>query len=409
MEKDSSVAETLTFDQIRDLLRGTPFKVLDCRRRGLLKLGTALAVFMAYWMHENGLDEAWPSTETIAKEVGLKERQVQRLRRKLMNRGWIVQEGGYASDHYYTSTPGARQVPVYRVDDPSKNVKNDVGVRDSEISNNAGKKNSKNVKNVQKAGVSKMTPKDSPSLSGSGSGSTSASKSGSASVIDTPLRGGKAGPSPDRTETETADPNLDSEPCTQKQKSRPVFLGGEAAPSPSSAAPLPEPKYKVDKSGKLKLAPDGTPFPAHFDSCAGGNAARIAWRYYHTPKEQRVEDGTDKLRLFDYLCHGVSDDELAPPCLNLPHRKLDMYYYCPDCLPWTDYDREQAAKQKAAAEQFRKDLLDTNPESIAARRKKFEEADRKRQEWMAAMERLDKDPASAFGPVAAAMNSKIKT
>jgi hypothetical protein len=392
------VADTLTFEQIRDFLRGTPFKVLDCRRKGLLKLGTALGVFMAYWMHENGLDEAWPSTETVAKEVGLKERQVKRLRRKLMNQGWMVQEGGYASDRYYTSTPGARQVPVYRVDDPSKNVKNDMGVRESEISNNTEKNNSENVKNVQKAGVSKMTPKDSSSLSGYGSGSTSKSPFGSASVIDTPLRGGKAGLFSGRTETETADPSLNLLPDTQKQKSPPVPDGGGAAASP--VPPPPYLKYKLDKNGKVKVAPDGTPYPAYFDCCEGGNAARTAWVYYHTPMEQREENGTDKLRLFDYLCHGVEDDL----CLKLPHRKLGLFYYCPDCLPWTDHDRQQAAK----AEQEKKAMFDFSPEGIAARRKKLEEADRKRQEWMAAMKRLDKAPATDFGSVVAAMNPKSK-
>jgi hypothetical protein len=372
MENDSIVADTLTFDQIRDLLRGTPFKVLDCRRRGLLKLGTALAVFMAYWMHENGLDEAWPSTETVAKEVGLKERQVKRLRRKLMNQGWMVQEGGYASDRYYTSTPGARQVPVYRVDDPSKNVKNDMGVRDSEISNTTEKKNSKNVKNVQKAGVSKMTPKDSSSLSGYGSGSTSKSPSGSASVIDTPLRGGKAGLFSGRTET--ADPSLDLLPDTQKQKSPPVPNGGEAAPSP--VAQPPSPKFKVDKNGKVKLAPDGTPYPAYFDSCVSGNPGRTAWVYFHTPMEQRKEKGTDKLRLFDYLCHGLNDDL----CLKLPHRKLGLYYYCPDCLPWTDYDREQAAKNKEKKLDFSAEGRVRRMEEM---QRKSEEADRKHQEMLA--------------------------
>jgi len=101
----------MTFDEIRDALRGTPFKVLDCRRKGILKLpGSQLRVWMAQWMRENGMDEAWPSEETIAEDTDLSPRSVRRNRKELIKPGWLRHDGGYASDRYHTSTPGARNV-----------------------------------------------------------------------------------------------------------------------------------------------------------------------------------------------------------------------------------------------------------------------------------------------------------
>jgi hypothetical protein len=386
------VADTLTFEQIRDLLRGTPFKVLDCRRKGILKLpGSQLRIWMAQWMRENGMDEAWPSEETIAGDTKLDERTVRRNRKALKKKGWMVKECGRASDRYHTSTPGAKQVPIMRVDDPSKGDHPDNSVLlggDERNFSETGKTGSSLDKTAPKAARTNLSPKASISFSGSGSGSTSQSKSGSSCIIGTPLRGEKAGLSVGRTETVTADPSLDSKPVTQKQESLPVSNGGAAAPSPTPAPP--SPKFKVDKNGRRKLAPDGTPYPAYFDACASGNPGRTAWVYFHTPMEERVDKGTDRLSCLEWLCHGVSDDDLAPPCLNLPQRKLGDFYYCLDCLPYTDYDREQEKKMKAFN-------LDFSNAGIEARRKKFEEADRKHQDWMKMMRRASAASKAAPG------------
>ncbi len=105
--------------------------------------------------------------------------------------------------------------------------------------------------------------------------------------------------------------------------------------------------------------------------------------------EERVDKGTDKLSCLEWLCHGISDDDLAPPCLNLPQRKLGDYYYCLDCLPITEYDLEQEAKHKKTKLDFSKKA---DPEAVAARMKQYEEADRRQQEWMK-MQRAAKSAA----------------
>jgi hypothetical protein len=136
-------------------------------------------------------------------------------------------------------------------------------------------------------------------------------------------------------------------------------------------------KFKKDKSGKVKHAPDGTPYPWYFDQCEGGNPSRTAWLYYHTPKDQREETGRDvKFRLYDYLCHGVGESEDI--CFRLPHRKLGPNLYCPKCLPYTERDRQIDEERKKKFDEW---FADT-PEAIARREAKYAEEDAKQQRRM---------------------------
>ncbi len=227
------------------MLRGTPFKVLDCRRKGILKLpGSQLRVWMAQWMRENGMDEAWPSEETIAGDTKLDERTVRRNRKALKKKGWMVKEDGRASDRYHTSTPGAKQVPIMRVDDPSKGDPPDNSVllgEDSKNSSVTEKSNSSLDKTVLKPARTNLSPKGSTSpsvsLSGSGSGSESKSKSVSASAASQP----KAGLSfPVQTETETADPSLGLNACHSKTRIPSCPEWRRSRPLPHTRAPLPK-------------------------------------------------------------------------------------------------------------------------------------------------------------------------
>jgi hypothetical protein len=406
-----------SFEELRDVLRGTPYKVLDCRRKGLLALpGRQLNIFMAYWMHENGMDEAWPSTETIAKEVKLKIRQVRRLRSAMRKAGWMVEEGGYASDRWHTSTVGARQVSIYRVDDPSKSVKSDLVVRDSDIPNNNENSDSKNVKNDLQPARSDLTGKG--SCSGSGSGSEYKSKSGCVSgssaasqpdpKADFVFFKPKPKPTPSsdsKPKPVTSEPVTQSSPAPKSASPLPVPVGDEVAPSP--VPPPPSPKHKVGKNGVAKLAPDGAPYPVYFDSCAGGNPARTAWIFLHTPKDQREALGRDaKFDLLMWLCPGVDrgDGKDRGLCLNLGHRKLGNRNYCPDCLPWTEEDRKKEERHTKLMEEMFKD----DPAAREARLRRYMEEDEKRQARMEKQRIADRERAIAEAKPGSMMAAFLK-
>jgi hypothetical protein len=200
-------------------------KLLDCTRRGLLKLpGSALKLWLCHWMHENSADESYLSVARAMEETGLSRNTVETWRAWLREEGWLARTG----DTVQPRSGGRFDVYVTTVKDGSKVSPPKIGMTPK----NGGAPKSTAPQNLVPEGSS------SPSVSGYGSPSPSPSFSASASVHPP-----AAAPDGERQRRER--------------------LGGK--PQPGNRKP--------------KAAPDGTPYPDGFN--AWTNVRRTEWLVSH--------------------------------------------------------------------------------------------------------------------------------
>jgi hypothetical protein len=99
------------------------YKLLDCSRRGFLKLkGARLQVWMAVYTSEGDEQQSWLSLETLMSRTGRSKPTVIAARRWLVKHGWIRVLEGSAADMYENPTQGAHKVRIMCVDDPTNGV-----------------------------------------------------------------------------------------------------------------------------------------------------------------------------------------------------------------------------------------------------------------------------------------------
>jgi hypothetical protein len=99
-------------------------KVLDANRKAILALPSgALHLWLCYWMAEDEEQESWLSIPELEAQTGLTRPTIVRWTTFLVKHKWLVDTGKVAADKWVamgrTPTPGAYQVHVYRVDDPT--------------------------------------------------------------------------------------------------------------------------------------------------------------------------------------------------------------------------------------------------------------------------------------------------
>ncbi len=218
-------------------------KVLDCNRKAILGLPpNALKLWLTYFMSESEWQEAWPSQSTLMAITGMSKNTLIHWQRYLKAGGWLRETGAKASDRYACVTPGSHNIPVVRVDDPTKGSK----IEPLEI----------HTITDESQGVQFLNPpKFEPKVSGSGSGSGSGSRSTSPSHSD--------------SESTAAPRSCKEEVKNEDQNQKPE-----------------NPKTNTGTKTKTRLAGDGTPWPEDFDSWS--NLRRTTWLQEH--------DGSDESR-----------------------------------------------------------------------------------------------------------------
>lgn len=110
-----------TSNQIEALLEGKRFKLLDPNRKGVLALpNAAFKLWMAFWMFESDVQEAYPSMETLVAATDMTEGTIRTAREYLLETGWLVKLTGSAAEQFLKPSNGSWNVSIYRVDDPQK-------------------------------------------------------------------------------------------------------------------------------------------------------------------------------------------------------------------------------------------------------------------------------------------------
>ena len=216
-------------------------KLLDCDRREVLKLPSgAVHLWFTLYMVENEFNESYCSTRTLAKMMNVNKDTVTKWMNYLMETGWVVNVGATAADRYSNPTPNAHQVPVVRVDDPTKRPKPSDANPTNEGSPIKPGTNQKcpNVSTVRKIRTKVVV------VGCSCSGVDCTGKCDMSHVVNSP--------SPKETKDKTEKPKT------------------LAAPAPPQSAT------------RKKAAKDGTPYPPDFDSWT--NLARCAWLEQHKDK-----------------------------------------------------------------------------------------------------------------------------
>ncbi len=83
----------------------------DFRERLFELTGAELSIWLAYWLHSNPQDIAWPSRSTLQKETWRNEDVITQVRARLVARGWLIRV-----DNKQPRKPGNRfAAPAYRV------------------------------------------------------------------------------------------------------------------------------------------------------------------------------------------------------------------------------------------------------------------------------------------------------
>jgi Helix-turn-helix domain len=200
-------------------------KQLSLNRAHLKLPGSALKVYLCHFLHENGKNQSWPSIETICEDTGLSWNTVVTWRAWLLKHGWLVYTGKVKAP----KNGGAYPVPI--VNRPTQNL----GTQSLDLP-------------YPKFGYI--------GVDGVGDGVSYGSSFDSSSATG----GGKYS----HLRCDSNNPTKSVEVKNLKQSTPP--------PAPT---PTPKPEGR-----KLKLAPDGTPYPAGFDT-VWSNPQRQAWRLAH--------------------------------------------------------------------------------------------------------------------------------
>jgi hypothetical protein len=111
-------------NQIYTWLEGQKrFKLLDCSRKGILKLkGARLQVYMAQLMNESDDEESWLSITTMMELTGLSNKTIVEARKWLDANGYQSDTGRTGSTKYTRATHGAHKVKVIQMTYPTTHV-----------------------------------------------------------------------------------------------------------------------------------------------------------------------------------------------------------------------------------------------------------------------------------------------
>jgi hypothetical protein len=109
-------------------------KILDCNRKGILGLPpNALKLWLCYYMNEDDEQESFMSYAEVEAQTGMGKTSVQKWNHFLERHGWIVDTGKTAYDKWVAlgrvSSDNAKQVKVWKVDDPTRPVGKQLGTQ----------------------------------------------------------------------------------------------------------------------------------------------------------------------------------------------------------------------------------------------------------------------------------------
>jgi hypothetical protein len=252
-------------------------KILDCNRKAILALPpNALKLWLTYYMNESEWQEAWPSQSTLRAITGMSKNTLIHWQRYLKAGGWLVETGAKASDRYACATPGSHNIPVVRVDDPTKGSK----IEPLEIPTITDE-----PQGVQFLIPPKFEPKVSCSSSGSGYGSDSPSFSSSTSVS--------------------------------------AVVAEQVKSEDQNPKPKPKPKTKTRHAG------DGTPWPEGFDSWT--NARRISWLKEHDGSEESRKERERWERQLAIAKRAVVTAAAAEPPAPIDQTEKQTFDDFPEC------------------------------------------------------------------------------
>lgn len=228
-------------------------KILDCNRKNILKLpAPALQLWFCYYMNEDDENESYMSLQTIEEQMDMRmsRRSIITWTKWLLDRGWLVDTGKMAADKWIargeTPTPGAYQIHVYRVDDPTS-------------ANSAPEENPSNVEDFTSAISAPV--QIAPKVYSYGSGSGFASNSSSTRV-------GSALPNPNVNPQQP--PSLEKEGKGKTETNTKGSLGsGASAGKRETGEEKTNPK-------KNPLAPDGTAWAEWDKHDSAWKAKRLA-------------------------------------------------------------------------------------------------------------------------------------
>jgi Helix-turn-helix domain len=122
-------------NQIEEMLFGTGrYKLLDCSRKSLFDLpGGAFKLWHVIYSMESSNQEAYPSLNTLVRVSRMTLNTVIKWKKYLLETGWLIKLEGSAGDRYSEPTNGSWNVPIIRVDDPTKGKSNEKGTAKNEV------------------------------------------------------------------------------------------------------------------------------------------------------------------------------------------------------------------------------------------------------------------------------------
>jgi hypothetical protein len=244
--------------------------------------GNEYKVWTAYYLRTGDFDlTAHPSNQTIEQDTGLSNRTVKTSKARLISKGWLGYTGDYKQPRH---AEGTYAVPVMEVRLPWRPDWSTVLI-DSSMAYDTFQTVVQNLPHGTV--VQNLHPE------GYGSGSIGLGLDSSFSSLH--VRGA-------------------SPPCsTSKEKieAKPANLEPTAKPTPVMAmAEKSEGRVK-----KARFAPDGTPWPAHFDSWTNGE--RLEWLEGHGWKQdRRVEPASQ--RTVESVARDGKPTATTTPLLNPP-------------------------------------------------------------------------------------------
>ena len=216
-----------------------------------------------------------------------------RCRKWCLANGWLVDTGLKAANKYDNPTRGSHDVRVLRAVDPRELRTSNSEVPES--TNLAISTSNSEVQNLHlKISTSnfedngfKVLGSGSGSVSGYASHSTYGYKSGksvqSVATLVNPSpaeQGENQEPTAKATATPNATPNATATPtATPTATTTATATATATAATTATPTPAPFPSKPPARKVKIKAAPDGTPYPAEFDS--GTNVERCRWLESH--------------------------------------------------------------------------------------------------------------------------------
>ena len=270
--------------------------------------GNELKVWMSYYLHTGNYDLiSHPGNGTIERDTGICNDTVKTCKASLRAKGWLA----YTGDYKQPRRPGGKfAVPVMEARLPWRpdwsTVVTDVSMVYEAIT--------VVEKTTPGTVVENFHPEGSSSCSGSGSSSSSLSSSCAVTPSDSSKSESPKGVPQhnEMIEAKSKPENLEPEPT-------PIGLRGQKANG---------------QAKKVRYAPDGTPWPAHFDSWTNGE--RLEWLEAHG-WHQGTMVATSPQRTVESAEGDGKPKATAIPMLNPPSSAVPPNGYCRQCREPDDF------------------------------------------------------------------------